>query len=96
MEAGTLPKNEPVELLIVDYRQCFDSLWLEECCNDLFEAGVQDDEIALIYKKINSNNKISVKTPFGESERKRIEKLVLQAERSCKDLDIILTFPNSI
>ena len=79
IQEALIKKNEPVDLVIVDYRQCFDSLWLEECCNDLFEAGVQDDEIALIYE-INSNNQIAVKTPFGESERKTIEKLILQGE----------------
>ena len=72
-------KNEPVDLVIVDYRQCFDSLWLEECCNDLFEAGVNDDQIALIYK-MNSKNQVAVKTPFGVSERKTVERIVLQGE----------------
>ena len=72
-------KSEPVDLVIVDYRQCFDSLWLEECCNDLFEAGVNDDQIALIYK-MNSKNQVAVKTPFGVSERKTVERIVLQGE----------------
>ena len=25
----------PVDLQIFDYKQCFDSLWLEECMNDV-------------------------------------------------------------
>ena len=35
-------KSEPVDIVIVDYKQCFDSLWLEECMNDLYEAGITD------------------------------------------------------
>ena len=27
-----------------DLTKCFDGLWLEECCNNLFEAGVVDDK----------------------------------------------------
>ena len=61
--------NFPVDLLIVDYKQCFDSLWLEECMNDLFEAGITDDKLSLIYK-MNSNNQVAVKTPFGTDMKK--------------------------
>ena len=27
-------KNESVDIQIMDYRQCFDSMWLQECIND--------------------------------------------------------------
>ena len=27
-------KKFPVDIQILDYKQCFDSLWLEECLND--------------------------------------------------------------
>ena len=69
-------KNEPVDILIGDYRQCFDSLWLDECINDLYEAGINDDKLALMYK-LNSVNQVAVKTPFGLTERKSVEKIVL-------------------
>ena len=72
-------KNKSLDILIVDYRQCFDSMWLDECANDLFQAGVQDDNLALIYQA-NSINQVSVKTPFGKTERKNVEKIVLQGE----------------
>ena len=26
--------KKPIDIQIFDYRQCFDSLWLEECLND--------------------------------------------------------------
>ena len=72
-------KDKPVDIVIVDYKQCFDSLWLDEVVNDLFEAGICDDKLALIYK-LNSVNQVAVKTPFGITERKVVEKIVLQGE----------------
>ena len=72
-------KDKPVDLVIVDYKQCFDSLWLEECINDLFEAGIMDEKLALIYK-LNSVNQVAVRTPFGLTEKKQVEKIVLQGE----------------
>ena len=72
-------KDKCIDLIIVDYKQCFDSMWLDECMNDLFKAGVQDDHLALLYKA-NSINQVSVKTPFGNNETKCVEKVVLQGE----------------
>ena len=40
-------KREPVDIEIIDYRQCFDSMWLSE--SDLFESGIQDDNLARIH-----------------------------------------------
>ena len=75
----SIKKKIPLDILIVDYRQCFDSLWLDECINDMFEAGIKDDKLSLIYK-LNSSNQVAVKTPFGLTERKEVEKVVLQGE----------------
>ena len=33
-------KAEPIDIEIIDYRQCFDSMWLSESINDLFESGI--------------------------------------------------------
>ena len=43
-------KKKEIDIEILDYKQCFDSMWMEECINDLWEAGVQDDHLTLIYK----------------------------------------------
>ena len=71
--------NVAVDLLIADYKKCFDSLWQDECMNDLYEAGIKDDKLSLIYK-LNTTNQVAVKTPFGMTERKQVEKIVLQGE----------------
>ena len=43
-------KANPIDIEVLDFKLCFDSLWLEECMNDLFEAGIDDDNLALIYE----------------------------------------------
>ena len=42
--------KQSIDIEILDYKQCFDSMWMEECVNDLWEAGIQDDHLALIYE----------------------------------------------
>ena len=65
-------KDKCIDLIIVYYKQCFDSMWLDECMNDLFKAGVQDDHLALVYKA-NSINQVSVK-PLLEKLKQNVWK----------------------
>ena len=51
--------HPPIDLQMYDLTKCFDGLWLEECCNHLFEAGVSDDKLALIYEG-NSVNEVAI------------------------------------
>ena len=68
-----------VLLQIYDYKQMFDSLSLREAINDIYDYGVKDDCLQLIFK---ANNKIhmSVKTPGGLTERQIISNCVLQGD----------------
>ena len=36
--------NEAIKQ-ILDYRQCFDSMWLEESINDLYDSGVKNSNL---------------------------------------------------
>ena len=72
-------KGRAIDILMYDYRQCFDTLWLEECINDLYDAGIQDDKLALIYE-VNEKNQVAIKTPFGITPRVDINQIVLQGE----------------
>ena len=45
-------------------KQCFDSMWLQETINDLWEAGIDDNNLALLYK-MNEEVQVAIKTPFG-------------------------------
>ena len=59
-------KNKAIYIEILDYRQCFDSMWLEEVINDLFEAGINNSNLAIIYE--------------ANTEIVEIERIVMQGE----------------
>ena len=60
-------KKRPIDIEIFDYKQCFDGLWLEECMNDMYDGGLQDDEFALLYN-VNTYVNVAVKTPVGKQK----------------------------
>ena len=72
-------KSKSIDVVITDYKQCFDGMWLEDCLNDLYEAGVQNPNLALIHAT-NTKNKVAVKAPNGISERVTINDIVMQGE----------------
>ena len=49
----------PIDIQIFDYKQCFDTLWLQECLNDMYSAGLDDEKFALLYN-VNKKVKIAV------------------------------------
>ena len=40
MNSSMKGTDRPYDISVYDVRKCFDSLWLSECINDLFEAGL--------------------------------------------------------
>ena len=72
-------KKRPIDIQIFDYKQCFDSLWLQECLNDMYENGVKDDKLALLYN-INTHVKIAVKTPVGKTRRGSIHNVITRGD----------------
>jgi exonuclease III len=70
-------ESPPVDIHMYDLCKCFDGLWLEECCNNLYEAGITDDKLAMIYEG-NKVNNVAVRTPAGLTERAIIERIVTQ------------------
>ena len=71
--------KKPIDIQIKDYRQCFDSMWLEDTMNNMFEAGVKDDKMALLYEA-NKEVHVAVKSPVGVTERKKVEQIILQGD----------------
>ena len=69
----------PIDIQIFDYRQCFDSLWLKECMNDVYKAGIDNDKFALLYNA-NSSVEIAVKTPVGKTSRQTINDAIIQGD----------------
>ena len=72
-------KKKSIDIGIYDYRQCFDSLWLEECLNDMYAGGLQNDKFNLLYEA-NADVNIAVRTPVGKTEEGNIKNVVLQGD----------------
>ena len=69
--------SEDTDINVYDVMKCFDSLWLSECINDLYETGLTNDKLVLLYES-NQIANIAIKTSSGETERFIINKTVMQ------------------
>ena len=74
-----IKNQKSIDIQILDYRQCFDSMWIEECINDMYDYGVKSTNLALIYEA-NKVNNVAIMTPNGLTERKNINNIVMQGE----------------
>jgi hypothetical protein len=72
-------KKGAVALQIYDYKQMFDAINLKQAANDIFDVGVDDDNLILLYKA-NKDVKMAINTPYGLTERQTIENVVLQGD----------------
>ena len=68
-----------VLLQIYDYAQMFDSINLREALSDIYNAGVNDDSLSLLYQA-NSKVHVAVKTPTGLTDRQTISDVILQGD----------------
>ena len=71
--------NPPLDVQIVDVKQCFDGLWPEECMNDLFQYGIKNYALPLLYDGC-SDIEIKVKTPVGITHAAKIDNTVMQGD----------------
>ena len=69
--------QKEIWITFYDTEKCFDSLWLEDCINSLYENGVKNDILDLIYK-MKHKAEIAVKTPFGNCNPIFVENIVRQ------------------
>ena len=72
-------RMKPVLLQLYDYKQMFDSIDLQEAISDIFDVGVNDDSLCLLYKA-NSEIQMAVKTPSGLTDRQTVKDIVLQGD----------------
>ena len=72
-------KMKPVALQIYDYAQMFDSIDLKEALSDIYDVGVNDDTLPLLYQA-NAEVFMSVKTPAGLTDRQTVHDSVLQGD----------------
>ena len=54
-------------LTFYDIDKCFDSLWLENCINSLWDLDVKDDILCLIYL-MNIKATVTIKTALGDTD----------------------------
>ena len=69
--------NITLYLTSYDFATCFDSLWLDDSLLSLWDLGIQNTVLSLIYE-LNKKAEISVKTPFGTAESFMSPKIVKQ------------------
>ena len=54
-----------------------DALWSHECINTLYELGVNNDNLVLLYEE-TKNAMIAIKTAKGLTERNTIQTVIMQ------------------
>ena len=53
-----------VDIEIYDIEKCFDKMWANETANDMYKAGLNDDQFVLVANS-NKECQVAVKTPWG-------------------------------
>ena len=74
---SVLNGEEPIDINLYDIEKCFDTLWNEDVINSLYELGLRNDILNLIYLE-NRQASISVKSAHGDTERSNIKDTILQ------------------
>lgn len=70
-------KGEDTDLQIYDISKCFDSMWLKETLNDVYDTNIKNDKLALLYET-NKKSEVAVKTPIGMTERNEMKEIIMQ------------------
>ena len=72
--------EECIDVQVYDIQKAFDSLWLDESFNDIYDALPQnkrDDKLSLLYNT-NKRNLVAVNTPAGLSTRIDMPSIIQQ------------------
>ena len=73
----TKGSTEPCDIGVYDIEKAFDSLWAQECINDLFDAGCRDDKLALIQLGTR-NAQVAINISEGLTKRTNISNIIMQ------------------
>ena len=73
-------RKPPVVLQYYDYSQMFDSMNLDEAISDIYNTGLSNDTLGLIYKS-NKEVSMAIKTPHGLTDRQTVTNIVLQGDK---------------
>ena len=66
-------KAEPIQIQVTDVKTCFDILWLQSSINSLYENGLTNDMLNLLYIE-NKNVQIAVKVNDNITKRIDVKK----------------------
>ena len=66
-----------VFITFYEIEKCFNSLWLQDCINALWDNGVQDDSLYFIYL-LSKKASILINTSLGRTDPFVLENLVKQ------------------
>ena len=69
--------NNCLYITTYDFRQAFDSLWLKDCILSLWNLGLKNEYLSLIYK-LNERAIVTVNTPYGKTIPFEAEQIVKQ------------------
>ena len=73
----TKGNEKACEVGVYDVDKCFDSLWAQDCTNDLYDAGCDDDKLVLLHLgTLNAN--VAMKTTHGITRRINIGNVIMQ------------------
>ena len=69
--------EKSLDFQVYDIEKCFDSLWLHEVINCLYDAGLQNDKLPLLFME-NKNARVAIKTNERILKRVSIKDLIMQ------------------
>ena len=68
-------------IVLYDYKQCFDSLWLSDCLLSLWKLGVRSETLKNL-RNLNETCNMVIKTPVGITEQAKVTSIVQQGSVS--------------
>ena len=71
---GQMP---PIQISVTDVKKCFDKLWLQSTINALYEAGLTNHTLNILYAE-NKNAKVSIKINGKLTKRVPVRDVVMQ------------------
>ena len=72
-----MAKMSPIQVAVSDIGKCFDKLWLQSSINALYEAGIKNDTLNLLYLE-NENADIAIKVNNKLTERIHVKDVIMQ------------------
>ena len=70
-------REDDIDIQVFDIEKCFDALWVQECINDIYDAGLTNDKLPLLFLE-NANGQCAIKVNDGKTKRMNIKNVIMQ------------------